>query len=96
MEWTKGMIVRALAGKEKGGWYVVVALGDGYAAIADGDKRRIDAPKRKSFKHLCATKTSLPLENLTDKGLRGALKQYANARADVPMGGSEVVKTGRD
>ncbi len=48
-----GQIVRALAGRDKDKVFVVVGIiDDNSVYIADGAKRRIEAPKRKKIKHL--------------------------------------------
>ena len=48
-----GQVVRALAGRDKDRLFVVVeVLDDDYVRIADGAKRKIEAPKRKKSKHL--------------------------------------------
>ena len=48
-----GQVVRALAGRDKGRLFIVTeVLDDGYVRIADGAKRKIEAPKRKKSKHL--------------------------------------------
>ena len=48
----KGNIVTALAGKEKGQEYVIVALDDKFAYLADGKRLKKDKPKKKSLKHV--------------------------------------------
>jgi ribosomal protein L14E/L6E/L27E len=48
-----GDIALALAGRDKGRLFAVIALEDeNYALIADGRSRRADKPKRKKIKHL--------------------------------------------
>jgi ribosomal protein L14E/L6E/L27E len=48
-----GQVVRALAGRDRGRLFIVTeVLDDGYVRIADGAKRKIEAPKRKKSKHL--------------------------------------------
>ena len=50
-----GDIVRALAGRDEGRLFAVVAVDDkdeNYVWIADGRSRRADKPKRKKIKHL--------------------------------------------
>lgn len=53
----KGSIVRAKAGRDKGGFFVVLGVSGGYALIADGKRRRLESPKRKNLIHLAGTNT---------------------------------------
>ena len=53
----KGSIVRAKAGRDKGGFFVVLSVSNGYALIADGKRRRLEQPKKKNLLHLAATNT---------------------------------------
>ncbi|MFR0854478.1 hypothetical protein [Ruminococcus sp.] len=76
MELTRGLVVRALAGRDRGGFFVVLSVEDGFAEIADGKRRKLSAPKRKNIRHLQGTKSFVSLEDATDKKLRNALKQY--------------------
>ena len=39
MEITRGLVVRALAGRDMGGFFVVLSVDGGYAEIADGKRR---------------------------------------------------------
>ena len=43
MEITRGLVVRALAGRDMGGFFVVLSVDGGYAEIADGKRRRLAA-----------------------------------------------------
>lgn len=76
MELTRGLVVRALAGRDRGGYFVVLSAENGYAYLADGKRRKIEAPKRKNIRHLQMTATLVDLEGVTDKKLRSVLKQY--------------------
>ncbi|MCC8111817.1 MAG: KOW domain-containing RNA-binding protein [Ruminococcus sp.] len=76
MELTKGLVVRAKAGRDQGGYFVVLSLQNGFAEIADGKRRKIEKPKRKNVRHLQGTKQVLNLEGITNKQLRNVLKQY--------------------
>lgn len=103
MELTRGLVVRALAGRDQGGYFVVLSVQDGYAEIADGKRRKLDAPKRKNIRHLQGTKTVLNLECVTDKKLRSVLKQYQAgglasdcAGVEPDRGGSEFVEARRN
>ncbi len=48
-----GMIVHSRAGRDAGRDFLVVGiLGEEYVLLADGDLRKIEAPKKKKIKHL--------------------------------------------
>ena len=57
MDFEKGMVVRAKAGRDKGKFLVILEIQGGYALIADGRRRRVEHPKRKKLIHLAPTKT---------------------------------------
>ena len=76
MEPSKGLVVRAMAGRDRGGYFVVVDSAEGFAWIADGKRRKLAAPKRKKIRHLQSTRQTVPMEDVTDKKLRNMLKQY--------------------
>ena len=66
-----GNVVLSTAGKEKGSIYIVVALDEKFAYIADGKRLKKDKPKKKSFKHVRLLKTrSLSEEEVTDPNER--------------------------
>ena len=103
MELTRGLVVRALAGRDKGDSFVVVSVQDGSVYIANGKRRRLCAPKRKNIRHLQRTNTVLDLECVTDKKLRSVLKEYQtgsalsdNAGTKPDRGGSEFVEARRN
>lgn len=51
-----GQVVRSKAGRDKGRYFIVVALEDEqYAFIADGVLRKVENPKKKKLKHLDIT-----------------------------------------
>ena len=49
---TPGDIVFSIAGRDSGGYFVVVDADDSFAMICDGKSRKTDKPKRKKIKHL--------------------------------------------
>ena len=73
----KGMVVKATAGKECGGLYVVTELNDKFALIADGRKRKLAKPKKKSLKHLRFTDNIIEMNDITDKKLRNVLRNLS-------------------
>ena len=52
MDIAKGDLVFAMAGREKGGLFLVVDVQDEYLLLADGKARRLEAPKRKKCRHV--------------------------------------------
>ena len=76
MEPEKGLIVYAMAGRDKGRYFVVLEAEKGYALIADGKTRKLAKPKRKNAKHLRMTGTKIALTQITDKKLRVLLKEF--------------------
>lgn len=76
MQLQVGMVVCATAGKEQHGFYVVTALDGNMVLIADGKHRTLTKPKRKNIRHIAPTCTVWDLEGLTDKALRGRLREY--------------------
>ena len=76
MELTKGLVVRTLAGRDMGNFFVVLSVDGGYALIADGKRRKLASPKRKNLRHLQRTDQFVELDGVTDKKLRNVLKQY--------------------
>ena len=75
-----GDIVISKAGHDAGRAHIVLAYeGGGYALIADGKRRLVASPKSKNVKHLrkvgSALKESIEKGSVTDKEIRGALKE---------------------
>lgn len=51
-----GLIVKAIAGRDKDKYFVVTAVKDSnFCYIADGKRRKVDMPKLKKIKHLEVT-----------------------------------------
>ena len=78
-----GMIVLAKAGRDAGRFFLVTSLAGQDLMLADGERRKLQKPKRKNPVHVQATSHTLPLDALTDKALRQALKPL-NAAAKAP------------
>lgn len=49
---TAGMVVRSIAGRDKGRLHIVLAADKEFVHIADGKWRKIQSPKRKKLKHI--------------------------------------------
>ncbi len=79
-----GKIVLSLAGNDRGQFYCVVGMREDRILVADGKRRKLDAPKEKSIRHLQSVGTSahpaiLRLqrgEPVTDRQLRRALAAF--------------------
>ena len=52
MEIQKSHIVRSQAGRDKGKFFVVLAVEGEYLLLADGKSRKVEAPKRKKRRHV--------------------------------------------
>ncbi len=52
MEVVTGSVVRSIAGHDKGDYFIVLALENGYAYVADGNLRKARSPKKKKLKHI--------------------------------------------
>jgi ribosomal protein L14E/L6E/L27E len=75
----KGMIVKALAGKEKNQVFVVIDVAENYAYIADGKRLKKDKPKKKSVKHIQKVSTKrFPIEELeiNDEKVNASIRKF--------------------
>ena len=76
MDITKGSVVIAKAGRDKGKAFAVIeVLGGREVLIADGKRRPIERPKRKNVIHLQATRTTVDCIT-TNRQLRNILKEF--------------------
>lgn len=79
MKIVKGCVVKAKAGRDKNGYFVVLDLDGEYAMISDGKRRPLEKPKRKKYKHLSFTNTVLESGSMsTNREIRKALSQFNN------------------
>lgn len=76
MKIVKGIVVKAVAGRDKGGFFVVSDFADdaSYVMIADGKRRKLESPKKKNLRHLRFTNTVIDINDITDKKLKMALR----------------------
>lgn len=82
-----GRVVKAVAGHDAQGLFAVISSGEGYVLLADGRRRTLEKPKRKSVRHVRKTKTVLELSSITtNKHLREALRAITQDE-----GGSSLV-----
>ena len=79
MKLNVGSVVRAKAGRDCGGFFVVTVLGKDHCFIADGKSRKLASPKRKNIKHLSATGSMISINDITDKRLRTELRDLSGA-----------------
>lgn len=75
----KGRVVRALAGRDGGRFFVIVDIDGKFVKIADGKSRKLKEPKTKSLKHLMLTNTVTDIDGITDKQLRKVLSAFNDA-----------------
>lgn len=78
MNTQKGSIVKALAGREKGGFFVVLNVDSVYAYIADGKRRKAENPKKKKLIHLAPTNTVITGSVETNPQIRKILRDFNN------------------
>ncbi len=72
----RGMVVRSLAGRDKGSLLAVMQVGEGVVLLCDGKERPADRPKSKNFRHVESVGLSLSEEELeTNRALRKALRR---------------------
>ncbi|MBQ7132886.1 MAG: KOW domain-containing RNA-binding protein [Ruminococcus sp.] len=76
MDIVVGSVVRAKAGRDKGGYFVVTdILENGRVLICDGKRRKVLSPKQKNINHLEATKT-VAKDITTNRQIKSFLKSY--------------------
>lgn len=75
MDFKRGQIVKARAGRDKDGFFVITELDGGYAYIADGRRRKVQKPKKKKLIHLLPTKT-VAEEYRTNREIIRILSEY--------------------
>ena len=69
MDFVRGLVVRAAAGRDKDGFFTVLSAENGYAVICDGKRRSLSHPK-----HLFPTAVVLGEGSLqTNREIRKAL-----------------------
>lgn len=79
MEFREGMVVFSKAGHDAGSYYMVVQCGSKCCWIADGRRRRVEAPKRKNHLHLAATSHRIDRAEVTsNRKLRQLLAHWNN------------------
>ena len=77
MEYTRGQIVRSLAGHDKGDFQVVLSVEGKYVTLCDGKRRSLEKPKKKKIVHTGATGCVVSKDCLeTNRKIREALRNY--------------------
>ncbi|MDR0462518.1 MAG: KOW domain-containing RNA-binding protein [Christensenellaceae bacterium] len=74
-----GSIAISKNGHDKGDCYVITGIvDDRFAFVANGQNRRLEAPKRKNILHLSVTKSRTAATN--DLGIRNAIEEFKKRR----------------
>ena len=85
-----GDIVYSKAGRDRGSYFVVIGVEEGYVSICDGKRRKTDKPKRKKIKHTAlgmgfSEFVAGKLENgekVTNAAIRKELSRYNNSEEE--------------
>lgn len=86
MELRRGLVVRSLAGHDKGDYFVVLQSDDTFALLSDGKHRPLERPKKKKHKHLAQTLTVVPERSMeTNREIRNALRPFATPAAHCSL-----------
>jgi len=72
-----GSVVKALAGRDCGRYFVIVETHERFVMIADGVTRKLQKPKKKNIRHLESTCKKLKLDNLSNKKLKIVLGEMS-------------------
>ena len=73
----KGSVVKSLAGRDQGVYYVAVEAEDRFVFIADGRERKLEKPKRKNVKHISPVGKRIEIVGLTNKKLKRLLSELS-------------------
>ncbi len=60
-----GNVVISKSGRDKGVFFVVVEICEGFVYLADGKLRKLEKPKKKNQKHLQRTNMFLKIDEIT-------------------------------
>ena len=87
MEFVVGQLVRSRRGRDVERLYMVLEVSKERLLLVNGDKWRLENPKKKNPLHLQPISDSLPEEHrVTDLHIKTALRQY-EAKAKKKQGG---------
>lgn len=78
-----GSVVLSTQGRDKGGYFLVTAVGENFVLIADGGSRKLSAPKKKNVKHISDSGVKLEMiaqklaegKKVFDSEVKSALRQ---------------------
>jgi large subunit ribosomal protein L14e len=78
-----GQVVRSKCGRDAGKFFVIVGREKDFVFLADGDTRRVEAPKKKNIKHVQVTGFNLSTttfaetvkESLSNREIRSGLRK---------------------
>jgi len=71
-----GSVVISKAGRDKGYFLAVVALGENSITVSDGKERPLSRPKQKNLRHLSITGYVLSAEQMcSDRSLRRVINE---------------------
>ena len=79
MDITAGSAVYSRAGRDKGELLIALAVENGYAYLADGNKRRVENPKKKKLKHL--NRTNFVSETIAAAAADGKVENHMIRKA---------------
>ncbi|MBO4853777.1 MAG: KOW domain-containing RNA-binding protein [Oscillospiraceae bacterium] len=90
MDIAKSDIVKAVAGRDAGSLFFVLATEGDFLLLADGKKRRVENPKRKRRKHVTLVESGSGItaerirggEKVTNSELRKAIAAYSGGNPD--------------
>ncbi len=57
MDYVVGQVVKATAGRDKDGFFIIKEIDGRFAYIVNGKQRKVDSPKKKKIIHLMPTST---------------------------------------
>lgn len=77
-----GSVVKSLAGRDQGGYYVAIEAEDRFVFIADGRERRLEKPKRKNVKHISPVGKEIDIAGLTNKKLKRLLSEFSTRNSE--------------
>lgn len=83
MELKIGLIVKAIAGRDKNKFFIVKNFSSDWIFIVDGKSRKWYNPKKKSLKHVRFTNTVVDMSDMTDRKLRKILSEYMQKSAQT-------------
>lgn len=74
--WEKGMLVKSLAGHDKGKFYVIINIEENIVFLADGSIRTLNRLKKKKKRHVQLIRQKHNIENIDDAGIKSILNEY--------------------